>query len=144
MREESVRYLIAVGLDGSNSSWKALDEAIQQSLQKQASLHVISIQEHAEASYNASEVLAVEKTSREKLEAIQLTAKRLLQKNGIEAVMAIVAGAPASGLANYVKKNGVNLLVVGDTGHSSIWGALLGTTAEKIVRSAICSVLIVR
>jgi len=57
---------------------------------------------------------------------------------------AITKGSPVTGLVDYVKSHGIHLLVVGDTGHSSIWGALLGTSAEKIVRHAPCSVMIVR
>lgn len=143
-QEASKQYLIAVGLDGSNSSWKALEEAIQQTVSKKAQLHIVSIQESAEASYSAREVLEIEKTSREKLEIVQVTALSHIADKGIKALTAIVAGTSAAAMVEYVKKNKIDLLVVGDTGHSSIWGALLGTTAEKIVRQAPCSVLIVR
>lgn len=143
-KELSKLYLIAVGLDGSNSSWKALEEAIQQALHKSAMLHIVSIQGSAEASYSASEVLEIEKTSREKLEGVQVTALSRVKDKGVAAVAAIVIGSSATAMVDYVKKNKIDMLVVGDTGHSSIWGALLGTTAEKIVRHATCSVLIVR
>ncbi len=143
-KEASKQYVIAVGLDGSNSSWKALDEAIQQAVSKKAQLHIVSIQESVEASYSASEVLEIEKTSREKLEGAQVTALNHVADKGIEASTAIVVGSSAAAMVEYVKKNKIDLLVVGETGHSSIWGALLGTTAEKIVRQAPCSVLIVR
>lgn len=144
MDNKEKSYSIAVGLDGSNSSWKALEEAMCQALQKGAMLHVVSIHEMAEASYSATEILEVEKTSLDKLKTIQLTAGKQVEKHGLKATMAIVSGPSATKLAEYVKKNNIDLLVVGDTGHSSIWGALLGTTAEKIVRHASCSVLVVR
>jgi len=144
MNDKERKYSIAVGLDGSDSSWKALEEAICQTLQKKASLHVVSIQEISEASYSAQEVLSIEKTSKEKLESMHLTARKQLEKNGLKATMAIVSGLAANALAEYVGKHNIDLLVVGETGHSSIWGALLGTTAERIVRHARCSVLIVR
>ena len=142
--DKKTEYLVAVGLDGSDSSWKALEEAVQQTRQKGGKLHVVSIQESAEASYSASEVLATEQTSREKLERAQIKARMLAESNAVSAITAIVVGSSAGAMVDYVKKHHVDLLVVGDTGHSSIWGALLGTTAEKIVRSAPCSVLIVR
>ncbi len=135
---------VAVGLDGSDSSWKALEEAIQFARSKGAELHIVSIQESTEASYSASEVLAAEKTSREKLERVQQKARTNAEAQGIVVVTEIVAGSFTAVMIDYVKHHSLDLLVIGDTGHSSIWGALIGTNAEKIVRHAKCSVLIVR
>jgi nucleotide-binding universal stress UspA family protein len=143
-KEESTKYLIAVGLDGSESSWTAFQEAIEQAKHKSATLHIVSIQESSEASYSATEVLAAEQTAREKLENIQIKARLQAEEQGLKVVTAIAAGSSDAAMVDYVKRNDVNLLVVGDTGHSSIWGALLGTTVEKVVRHAPCSVLIVR
>lgn len=143
-RGEEMPYSIAVGLDGSESSWKAVEEAVWQAHNKDASLHIVSIQESVEASFSASEALAAEKTARENLEKIQSKARAQAEAQGLTVVTAISSGNSAGALVDYVKKNKIDLLVVGETGHSSIWGALLGTTAEKIVRAARCSVLIVR
>jgi len=145
MQEQTTKEIsIAVGLDGSDSSWKAFKEAVLQARLKKGLLHLVSIQESAEASYSASEVLAVDKTSREKLEQVQVKARMLAHEDGVEVVTAIVSGSSAGAMVDYVKEHQIDLLVVGDTGHSSIWGVLLGTTADKIVRHAPCSVLIVR
>src|SRR4029450_4876595 len=136
--------VIAVGLDGSEPSWKALKEASWLAKHHSAELLVISIQESIEASYSASEVLAAEKTARNALEAVQAEAQFLAETEGVQVATCILTGSPTGGLAECVKQNGVDLLVIGDKGHSSIWGALIGTTAEKIVRVAPCSVLVVR
>lgn len=136
--------VLAVGLDGSDSSWKALDEAVELSSLKNACLHIVSIQESADVSYSASEVLAVEKTSREKLERAQNKAKEKAKEKNVTVVTEIVTGSSALAMIDYVKSHKVDILVVGDTGHSSIWGALLGTNVEKIVRHSHCSVLVVR
>lgn len=142
--KQEKQYIVAVGLDGSDSSWRALEEAVKQARSKNAILHIVSIQEHADASYSASEVLAAEKTSREKLESAQLKARMSAESEGVESKSAIVSGFFSSVMMEYVKQHHVDFLVVGDTGHSSIWGALLGTNVDKIVRHAPCSVLVVR
>lgn len=136
--------LIAVGLDGSEASWKALNEAVRLAKFRNDRLHIVSVQESADASYSAQVVLAEEQTAHENLERIQIKARMLAESEGVSVVTAIAFGGSASALAEYVKKEKINLLIVGDTGHSSIWGTLLGTTAEKIVRTAPCSVLVVR
>ena len=131
-------------MDGSSSSWVALDEAILLAKIKKAPLHIVSVQETVHASFSRSEVLAADKTVKEELESIQSKARKLAEKAGIQAQTAICVGHPAGALVEYAKKNGITLLVVGDKGHASIWGALLGTTAEKIVHTSPCSVLVVR
>lgn len=135
---------IAVGLDGSEPSWKAVREALGLAKHYGAELHIVSIEELVEASYNASEVLAAEKTARENLEQMQSKAKTEAEGQGVTIIRAIWAGNSTTALAEYVKKKNIELLVIGDRGHSSVWDSLLGTTAEKIVRVAPCSVFIVR
>lgn len=136
-------YLIAVGLDGSDSSWKAFREAVQQAKLKGGALHLVSVQDADEPTFSATEALAEER-HRHELERIQMQARLEAESAGIHVEGAIVDGRSAPALVEYVKSHAINLLIVGDTGHSSIWGALLGTTAEKIVRNARCSVLVVR
>lgn len=142
--EQTNEYVVAVGLDGSDSSWKALDEALQLARAKHALLHIVSIQESVEASYSASEVLAVDKTSKEKLEKVQMKARLMAESEGVPTKTEIATGSSTHAMVEYVKTHRVDLLVIGDTGHSSLWGALIGTNAESIVRHARCSVLVVR
>lgn len=144
MNIELKKHLIAVGLDDSERSWKAFQEAVHLAQSKKSALHIVSIQEAIEASYSASEVLAAEKTSKERLEMAQVKARLIAEEAGLEVIVAIVKGNSAHALADYAKKHLIDLLITGDTGHSSLWGVLIGTTAEKLVREAPCSVLIVR
>lgn len=147
MADESLRdeSLIVVGLDGSAGSWKAVAESISLAKTKSAKLHIVSVQESADASYSASEVLAAEKTAHDSLEQIQIKARLLAEEAGVSKIVTeIISGHSSAAIVDYVKQNNAGLLVIGDTGHASIWGALLGTSAEKIVRQAPCSVLVVR
>ncbi len=142
--QDKSQYLVAVGLDGSESSWKAVREAIKQAALHQGVLHIVSIQEFADSSYNASEVLEAEKTTHEKLERNQNKARDEAESAGLTVKTVIVTGTSAAALVDYVKQKDINLLVIGETGHSSFLGALLGTNVEKIAKNAPCSVLIVR
>jgi len=135
---------IAVGLDGSERSWKAFQEALEFSRLKDAQLHLVSVQESVEASYSASEVLASEQTAHDKLEKVHQKAKNQAQACGVTPIGAILTGHTVNAMVEYVKQHKIKLLLLGDIGHLSIWGALLGTSAEKIVRNAPCSVMIVR
>jgi nucleotide-binding universal stress UspA family protein len=51
-------------------------------------------------------------------------------------------GHPAQEIVNAAEALGADLIIVGHSGHSAVWGRFLGTTAEKVSRHAHCSVLI--
>jgi nucleotide-binding universal stress UspA family protein len=66
------------------------------------------------------------------------------KKYGVEVVAEKRVGHPAQALVHYLKEARIDLLLMGHTGHSKLWGTFMGTTADKVVRHATCSVLIVR
>ena len=53
-------------------------------------------------------------------------------------------GHPAKTIVQFAKDAGFNLIVVGHSDHSELWGRLLGDTADRISDHAHCSVLIVK
>ena len=55
-----------------------------------------------------------------------------------------VIGHPVQKLNDYAKEQAIDLIVMATHGRSGIEHALLGGTTEKIVRSAPCSVLVIR
>ncbi len=56
----------------------------------------------------------------------------------------LVEGVPATEIVRYAREKGCDLIVMGTHGRTGIKHALLGSIAEKVVRSADCPVLIVR
>jgi nucleotide-binding universal stress UspA family protein len=65
-------------------------------------------------------------------------------EHGVDVNGEVRAGHPAQELVRSAEAHHADLIVVGHSGHSAVWGRFLGTTAEKISRHAPCSVLIVR
>lgn len=53
-------------------------------------------------------------------------------------------GHPAKAILRFADEGGYDLIVVGHSDHSELWGRLLGDTADKISDHAHCSVLIVK
>ena len=47
-------------------------------------------------------------------------------------------------LVKLAAENGFDLIVIGHSDHSELWGRLLGDTADRIADHAHCSVLIVK
>ena len=56
----------------------------------------------------------------------------------------VVTGAPAAAIVKYATDHGVDLIVMGTHGRSGVAHLLLGSVAEKVVRTAPCPVLSVR
>jgi len=56
----------------------------------------------------------------------------------------LAAASPVVGLADYAREENVDLIVIATHGRSGLARVLMGSVAERIVRHASCSVLIVR
>ena len=69
----------------------------------------------------------------------------LLRRAGVPAAQAVVLSGDA-GLetADYAKRVGATLIVVPSHGYHGVKRLLLGSTAERIIRHAECSVLVLR
>lgn len=135
---------IAVGFDGSEGAWKALREAVRLARLEKAELWVISIEELPRYPGTPSEVKEEKEVANHYLQMLQKEAIAFANSEGVTLHTDIRIGHPARGLVDYVSERGIDLLVLGHSGHSSLWGTFLGTTADKVVRHAPCSVLVVR
>jgi nucleotide-binding universal stress UspA family protein len=82
-------------------------------------------------------------------------ARRIAQENlanvkkseltGVDRVKTVVCeGHAASEIVRTAQEEQVDLIVMGSTGHSALVKVLLGSTAERVTRTATCPVLLVR
>jgi nucleotide-binding universal stress UspA family protein len=135
---------IAIGFDGSTGSRRAFEEAVRLALLDKASLYVITIEELPRYPGTVGEVIEEQETAKKHIEALHKEAIDIAKKHGLEIKTKTRIGHPAKGLVDYVQETKPDLLILGHTGQSAIWGSFLGTTADKVIRHAICSVLVVR
>jgi len=56
----------------------------------------------------------------------------------------VVFGSPAKAIVEYADGNGIDLIVMGTHGRSGVAHLLLGSVAERVVRTARCPVLTIR
>ena len=135
---------LAVAFDGSDGAWKALREAVRLARLEKAELWVISIEELPRYPGAPSEVNEEKEVANHYLQTLHEEAATFANSEGVTLHTDIRIGHPARGLVDYISERGIDLLVLGHSGHSSLWGTFLGTTADKVVRHAPCSVLVVR
>lgn len=89
----------------------------------------------------------LEATIRAKQERDRRRAGRLVERaeqEGVEAKAVIEEGDPANVVLNVAKKAKADLIVTGSHGRGGASHLLLGSVAEKVVRSAPCPVLVVK
>lgn len=130
--------------DGSEGSAAALDHAVGQALAHDASLHVIYVVEEnlpgiAAGSPDLYSIL--EERGEQALEDARNQA-RLAGVKSIEGT--IGTGSPYRVIIEYADEQDVDLIVMGTHGRRGIDRYLLGSVAEKVVRTANCPVLTVR
>jgi nucleotide-binding universal stress UspA family protein len=136
---------ILVGLDGSPGSMRAFQGAVSIAERFGASLHALSVIEPA-ARY-AGTVGEVDDASAEAevyYRTVHDHAKTIAERQGVSFDTSIVHGHPARKLIEQTRAGNFDLLVLGQSGHSNVWGTFLGTTTDKVSRHAASSVLIVR
>ena len=136
---------ILVGYDGSKGGKLALERAAIAAKNNQAHLTAVWVRQplprHADLpgeSEGETEAAAdyFEERQREVAEAAK--------QHGIEIGCESRAGHAAKVIVNMAKDGGYDLIVVGHSDHSGLWGRLLGDTADRIADHAHCSVLIVK
>jgi nucleotide-binding universal stress UspA family protein len=145
---------ILVGVDGSSTSFKAVDFAADLANKYNAELVLLTAVPHL----SLQAISPVEEYAR--LEHIQSAATELAlapaesildgarsaarAKGAMRISAAPSFGDPAKEIIAAAEDRQVDLIVVGSRGHGRLAGLLLGSVAQKVVTLALCPVVVVR
>ena len=136
---------ILVAYDGSEGSKIALTTSVEMAKQCGAYLKAIWIKSKLpHYPETVSEISEEQAAADSFLEGLKQDLKEYEQKFAINIDLYSVAGNPSKTIVSYAKENNFDLIVLGNEGHSSLWGGSLGHTADRVSEHAHCSVLIVR
>lgn len=141
---------VVVGTDLSPASMEAVRHACQLAHQFGARLHVVHVamlpfvdyMEQVQTDFSQT----IEQCEQQHVEV----ARRQLQDvdtspmNPDQVTRVIEQGIPVERLQHYASTHGADLLVLGTHGYSGLRHALLGSTAERLVRESRCPVLTIR
>ncbi|HJT58831.1 MAG TPA: universal stress protein, partial [Ktedonobacteraceae bacterium] len=136
---------LLVAIDGSESSLRAADVAVELAAHLGARLDILSVEEtapryvatHEESTREHSAAVAY-------YDGVQAPVRRHAEQRAIQTRCAVLSGHEGRTILDYIKEQHCDLLVLGHQGHSGVWGAFLGSTADKLVSQVPCSVLVVR
>ncbi|MBX8944385.1 MULTISPECIES: universal stress protein [Lysinibacillus] len=133
---------IAVAIDFSEQSLKALDRASQLAKEHNAILQLVNvIDTKSFGAVSAYDLKYAEQLKKENILKMEKLEKEALQ-TGVKEVESIVETGSPKGILTQLPQ--VDLIVCGATGLNRMEKMMLGSVAEKVVRHALCDVLIVR
>ena len=135
---------ILVPFDASAQSKRSLERACSLAKQDAARVTIIYVIPRYEEMLDFMRTPMIEKSLRGEAERILGKGKALADTHGIEAKVLIAEGHSGDEIAKAVVKDGHDLVVMGTGGWRGVDKALLGSTAERVIRDAPCPVLVVK
>jgi len=136
---------ILVGLDGSDGSKRALEQALALARLTGASVHALSVEEHLPAyAATVGEMQDEQRYKNQYFHQVQAEAEHAAVAAGVSLTHEVAAGHAAQLLVARARELRSDLIVLGHTGHSRLHNLFLGSTADRAVEHAPCAVLIVR
>lgn len=133
-----MRLLVAID---TSASWKAIiDEVARRSWPCGSSVRVLTVLEPShiwESSHSG-------KLTREGTQEFVQSAAEYLCCAGLDASSVLRHGDPKTVVLNEAEQSDADLVILGPHGHSGLSRFLVGSVARKVLRSAHCSVEIVR
>jgi nucleotide-binding universal stress UspA family protein len=132
---------ILVPIDGSDAASAALDLALSLADGTDAIVHVLAVVDVTAdpMRFDAALVSHLERAKERLVDEVVATAA----DHDADVTGAVRRGRPARTIVDYADERDIELIVLGRSGRSGIAAPLLGSTADRVVRTASTPVLIV-
>jgi nucleotide-binding universal stress UspA family protein len=137
-------HKILVAVDGSPASEKALAAAVDLAVHYKAELTAISVVVMPEVVGTVDEVDDLRQTAETHYRHIGEAAVAFARTRGVALRHLVVRGHAADAIVRYAESEGVNLIVIGQHGHSRIRRFFLGSTSDRVSEHSPCTVMIVK
>jgi nucleotide-binding universal stress UspA family protein len=131
---------VLIAIDCSPASERVLDEAAARPWPEDTTFSVVNVVDvHRFARLPA----LIEDAKREADGLVKAGSEKLL-RTGHKALSEVIMGFPRTAISEYAKEWKADLIMAGSHGHSAIGRFLLGSVAQGILRTAPCSMEVVR
>ena len=137
---------VLVPVDGSDHSLRALDHALFLAKATGSKVAAIHVMEKPPTMYVESQKLLNDIMAKYKTESTKVLdrCKELAAQKGIKIETVIADGDAATNITNYAKKEGSDIIVIGNRGLGRFKEMVVGSVSNKVLHHAKCSVLIVK
>jgi nucleotide-binding universal stress UspA family protein len=135
---------ILVASDGSEGAGRALAAAVQLARRLRAELHMVCIEELPHFPTTIDEVVEEKQEANRRFDAVIGSAQALAKAQRIKLRAHVRAGHVVPSIVEFVEREGFDLLVLGFMGHSALYNRIIGSTTDRLVELAPCTVLVVK
>jgi len=133
---------VAIATDGSESVSRCVDVALDMAERFEADVHALSVVDETEV---ASSPERLRDELRTALEADANGAvEGVTERTDQEITTAVIEGRPADAIAEYARTEGIDVVATGTRGRHGEHRFLIGSVAERLVRTCPVPVLTVR
>jgi nucleotide-binding universal stress UspA family protein len=133
---------ILVPTDGSDAASYAADHLVEFAAELDATLHVLSVVDDAALGIDVRSTISGEESEQAAEEAVEAVVS-MADEHGVETASYVEHGTPAEEILDCIDANDIEAVGMGTTGRRGTDRILLGSVAEKTVRSAPVPVLTV-
>jgi nucleotide-binding universal stress UspA family protein len=142
------RMAVLVAYDGSDPAQKAVERAITAAEElNEEEIVLLRVVEAADGMLEAGVDIIQDRLKElrdENPDELSADIKRILEQGAPEFRIETVVGKPAREIVSYAEENDIAEIVIGSHGREGISRVLLGSVAEKVVRRAPTTVIVVR
>ena len=135
---------VLIASDGSERNQPAVRKGVEIARASGSVLHVIYVIDEAAFTSAQTEVLPEDLYLKLQEEGEKAVGQVKQMAEGVQVETRVLTGKPARVITDFAARNGVDLIVVGSLGKTGLARLLLGSVAERIVRTAGCMVLVVK
>jgi len=144
--------VVLAATDHSDPSWPAVTAAAAEARRRGARLVLCSVADWtipqgsaaAGALFGGVSFLPTAELQNQVRDALETLLQSALARVGVEGEARVLVGSPASAIVATAEELGAELVVVGTHGRTGFARLALGSVAERVVRTAPCSVEVVR
>ena len=129
---------LLIPTDGSEPAEAAARRGFDLAEALEASVHVLSVADSsiATGAGYAGDSPSIRRRLREQADGRASTLRETATERGLEATAATREGIPAREIVDYADENGVDAIVIGTSGRGGVTRAIVGSVADKVVRTA--------
>jgi nucleotide-binding universal stress UspA family protein len=135
---------ILIASDGSEGAFKALVAALRLAHSHKAQLHMICVEETQWIPGSREEVIGDKELADRKFAEVVAKAEVEAKHHRVKLTSHIVVGHSVPAIVDFIAREGFDLLVTGFMGHSALYNRVIGSTTDRLVELAPCTVLVVK
>ena len=136
---------ILIANDGSEGAFKALVAALRLAHSHKAHLHMVCVEEIPwMPAGSREEVIGDKELADRKFAEVVSKAEGEAKHHRVRLNSHVLVGHPVPAIVDFIERDGYDLLVTGFMGHSAIYNRVIGSTTDRLVELAPCTVLVVK